>query len=84
MKLTKDVRRSILKENEGFKIDIKFDGKNYQQERIYLIKNENLFVVTKARIINTNKAIKRRRQADDNEVKKFIKKYLDKSKTEGG
>lgn len=84
MKLTKDVRQNILKQNEGYKIEIKFDGKNYQQEDTYLIKNEKLIVITKARIINANKAIKRRRQANDDEVKKFIKKYLDQLKTEGG
>ena len=80
MRLTKEVRQNILRENEGYKEKRLFKGKNYQQEDTYMIHNQRLLITTRARIIYSNKEIKKRRYADEIKTKKFIKKYLNRLK----
>lgn len=80
LRLTKEVRQIILKENEGYEIKRVFKGKNYQQEDIYKIQNQKLLIITEARTVYSNKEIRKKRYADEMTTKKFIKKHFNQLK----
>ena len=76
MRLTKRVRQEVLNRNEGYRVEESYIGKNYKQVNTYFVKGGRLLIISKAKVSWSDKKIVSRHLANDEQEKKFIKKYL--------
>ena len=79
MRFTKENRQQILDSNDGFSVSTYFEGKNFRETREYTISGGKLIVKASGK---TSWADSRYSDeyvygADDEETKRFLRKYKD-------
>ena len=82
MRFTKKNRQQVLDDNEGFSARTYYEAKNFEESRTYTIHNGKLNVKASGK---TSWADSRYNDeyvynADDDETKRFLRKYKDKLK----
>lgn len=77
MRLTKEVRQKLLEQNEGFKKQTYFEGRNSYEAREYEIKNRELVIRSKGKGAWADSRYDNEWVADDDETHRFLYKYLD-------
>ena len=83
VRLTKKNRQRLLEQNEGFIVRSSFDSKNSTYEREYRIANSKLLIREIGKTAWSDSRYNNSWVANDEEVHRFLYKYLWKLNTEG-
>lgn len=83
VRLTKKNRQRILEQNEGFSARSSFDSKNSTYEREYRIANSKLLIREIGKTSWSDSRYNNPWVANDEEVHRFLYKYLWQLNTEG-
>ncbi len=76
-RLTKKVRQQLLNQNDGFERRTYYDSRNSEEERIYCIQDGRLQIRAIGNTSWSDSRYDRTWVADDEEVHRFLYKYLD-------
>lgn len=82
VRFTKDNRQTVLNDNEGFRRDTYYEGNNFREAREYLVQGGKLIVrmVGKTSWADSRYDKTYTYNADDEETKRFLRKYRDELK----
>ena len=83
VRLTKEVREKLLKQNEGFTRSTFFDSRNFEERRVYKIIEGVLHIFEEGKTSWADSRYKKERIADDEETHRFLYKYLSKLNKDG-
>lgn len=82
-RLTKKVRQQILDQNNDRSIRTYYEGRNFREERVYMIRNGQLFVKEIGDTSWADSKYNQERLAGDDETHRFLYKYCDKLNLDG-
>lgn len=82
MRFTKNNRQQVLDENEGFTRSTFYDARNFTESRTYTIKDGKLNVSSSGKTSWSDSRFSEEHvyTADDEETKRFLRKYKDELK----
>ena len=83
MRLTKDVRRQLLEQNEGFSTKTSYEGKNFSEDRKYTIKDGELHVQASGNTSWADSRFNNEFIADDEQTHRFLYNYLNQLNKDG-
>ena len=83
MRLTASVRQKLLDLNEGFQWKTYYEGKNFREGRVYLIKGGELLIRASGKTSWADSRFRNEWVADSEETRRFLRKVLDHLNTEG-
>ena len=80
MRFTEENRQQVLDNNEGFTVSTYYEGKNFKETRDYTISDGKLKVKASGKTswANSRYSDEYVYGADDEETKRFLRKYKDK------
>ncbi len=83
MRFTKNNRQQVLDANEGFERHTYHSERNYEEDRTYTVSGGQLHVREKGKTSWADSAYDKTtpNSADDEETKRFLRKYKDQLKT---
>lgn len=76
MRLTKDVRRQLLEQNEGFSTRTSYSGKNFSEDRTYTITDGKLHVQTSGNTSWSDSRYADSFVADDEQTHRYLYENL--------
>ena len=82
-RLTAKVRQQILDQNNGRSITTYSEGKNYREERVYTIRNGQLFVKESGDTSWSDSRYSQERPASDEETHRFLYNHCWKLNLDG-
>lgn len=82
MRFTKKNRQQVLDENDGFRRSTFYGAENFSESRTYTIRDGNLSVVSRGKTSWADSRFNEERvyTADDEETKRFLRKYREELK----
>lgn len=83
VRLTKEVRKKILDQNEGFKKKTYYEERNFQEERIYMISDGQLNICNVGKTSWADSRYKNEWVADNDEIHRFLYKYQNEMNLDG-
>lgn len=85
MRFTKKNRQQVLDQNEGFKTETSYSGKNFSETRVYEVKDGGLEVRSKSKTSwsDSRRADSYRYSADSEETKRFLRNNRADLNTDG-
>lgn len=83
MRMTKNVREQILKQNEGYTAESFFKARNSRESRAYTISDGQLRVKVKGKGSWSDSYYEREFVADDDQTRRFLRNHLDSLNTAG-
>lgn len=85
VRFTKQNRQQVLDQNEGYKAETSYSGKNYIETRVYEIKDGGLNVRSKSKTswADSRRTDTYRHSADSEETKRFLRNNRDDLNTDG-
>ena len=82
-RLTKKVRQQILDQNNGRSIRTYYEGRNFREERVYTIRNGQLFIRETGDTSWADSKYDQERLAGDDETHRFLYKHCDELNLDG-
>ena len=82
-RLTAKVRQQILDQNNGRSITTYSEGKNYREERVYTIRNGQLFVKESGDTSWSDSRYSQERPVSDEETRRFLYNHCWKLNLDG-
>ncbi|MBX9470364.1 hypothetical protein [Microcella sp.] len=76
MRLTKDVRRQLLEQNDGFSTKTSYEGKNSSEDRTYTIKDGALHVQASGKTSWADSRYKNEFVADEEQTHRYLRNNL--------
>lgn len=83
MRLTKEVIRQLLEQNDGFKESTYFNSKNLKEYRHYLIEGGKLLIRTTGKTSWADSRYDKTFEADIDQTRRFLRSFLGALKTDG-
>lgn len=83
MRLTKSVCQQLLDQNDGFEIETHYSGRNFSEYRKYSISGGKLYIRKTGKTSWADSRFKENAVADDDQTKRFLRKYLNTLNTDG-
>lgn len=83
MRLTKEVIRQLLEQNDGFKESTYFNSKNLKEHRHYLIEGGKLLIRTTGKTSWADSRYDKTFEADIDQTRRFLRSFLGALKTDG-
>ncbi len=82
-RLTKEVRKRLLEQNDGFTRSTHYKDRNFQEQRIYKISGGQLHIKSTGKTSWADSRFDDEYTARDEEVHRFLYKYLDELNKDG-
>lgn len=83
MRLTREVRRQLLEQNEGFERETSYEGKNFREYRRYRITGGELRIRSSGKTSWADSRFDNEDVATDEQTRRFLREHLAELNTDG-
>lgn len=83
MRLTRDLVQRLMDQNEGFRFETSYRGRNQSEDRVYEIRGGRLHIRAAGKTSWADSRYSNEGVADDEQTRRFLRTYLDRLNTDG-